>query len=57
VLARNFGTLREGGAFESVYLRLTSFRGGMEMFEPEDLDAAQARFEELRATCARESAA
>ena len=49
---RRFGTLADGGAFESVFVRLASFRGerivGVEMFELEDLDAARARFEALR---------
>jgi hypothetical protein len=61
VLARNFGTLRQGGASESVYLRIMWYRddrtGGAEMFEPEDIDAARTRFEELRPTCARGSPA
>jgi ketosteroid isomerase-like protein len=46
------GTLAEGGAFEQVYVSLYHFRGGrlagLEMFEPEDLERARARFEELR---------
>jgi hypothetical protein len=54
VLARNFGTLRDGDEFESVYVRMTLYQGHTvyraEMFEPEDLDAARARFEELRGT-------
>jgi hypothetical protein len=49
---RMFGTLADGGAFESFVVRLVSFRGeqtvGMELFEPEDLDAARAGFEALR---------
>jgi hypothetical protein len=49
---RMFGTLTDGGAFESFMVRLASFRGehivGQELFEPEDLDAARARFEVLR---------
>jgi ketosteroid isomerase-like protein len=53
VVARNFGTLREGGAFESIYVRIGLIRGDritrVEMFEPEDLDRARARFAELRA--------
>ena len=52
ITVRMFGTLADGGAFESFMLRLASFRGdqivGMELFEPEDLDAARARFEALR---------
>ena len=51
-MAHGFGTLVEsGGQVESVYVRLALFRGdrivGMESFEPEDLDVARARFEEL----------
>jgi ketosteroid isomerase-like protein len=54
-MARVFGTLAaSGGAFETCYARLASWRGdrivSMELFEPEDLDRARARFEEL---CAR----
>ena len=45
-VVRMFGTLADGGAFESVMVRLASFRGeqivGLELFEPEDLDAARA---------------
>jgi class 3 adenylate cyclase/tetratricopeptide (TPR) repeat protein len=52
VVARNFGSLREGGAFEQIYVRIMLVRDdrliGVEMFEPEDLDAARSRFEELR---------
>jgi hypothetical protein len=52
-VAHNFGMLREGGAVESVYVRITRYRGdravGAELFEPEDLDVARARFAELRA--------
>ena len=51
LVARNFGTLREGGEFESVYVRIMRHRDdrlvGVEMFEPEDLDVARARFEAL----------
>ena len=51
MVARNFGTLREGGEFESPYVRIMLHQGdrlvGVEMFEPEDLDMARARFEEL----------
>jgi hypothetical protein len=47
-----FGTLADGGEFELVYVWLDSFQGdrvvGMELFEPEHLDVAPARFEELR---------
>jgi ketosteroid isomerase-like protein len=48
MVARNFGTLREGGEFESPYVRIMLHRDGrlaaVEMFELEDLDAARARF-------------
>jgi len=51
VVARNFGTLQEGGEFESVYVRMALFRDGRivraEMFELEELDRARARFAEL----------
>ncbi|HJQ85102.1 MAG TPA: hypothetical protein VKA21_13545 [Candidatus Binatia bacterium] len=61
VLARNFGTLRGGGALESVYLRFTVYQGDrmgrVEMFEPDDLEIARARFEELASAGTRESAA
>jgi hypothetical protein len=47
-----FGTLADGGEFELVYVWLPLFQGGrfvgMELFEPEDLDVARARFVELR---------
>jgi len=53
LVARNFGTLREGGAFESVYVGMGLIRGeritAAEMFEPEDLGIARARFEALGA--------
>jgi ketosteroid isomerase-like protein len=49
---RLFGTLAEGGPFESVYVHLGQFEGdrfvGTELFELEDLDVARARFEALR---------
>jgi DnaJ-domain-containing protein 1 len=52
ITVRMFGTLVDGGAFESVMVRLASFRGerivGQELFEPEDLAAARARFDTLR---------
>jgi hypothetical protein len=61
MLARNFGTLRDGGAFESVYIRFTMYEGELmtraEMFEPEDLDAARVRLAELGAASSGESAA
>jgi hypothetical protein len=50
-MGHTFGTLAGGGAFESVYVSLWLYRGGrpaaLERFEPEDLDRARARFEEL----------
>jgi class 3 adenylate cyclase/ketosteroid isomerase-like protein len=50
-VARMFGTLADGGAFENVLVRLGLFRGdriaGVEVFEPEDLEIARARFEAL----------
>jgi len=46
-----FGTLADGGAVESFYVRLTLFQSdrmvGTELFEPEDLDLARARFAAL----------
>jgi ketosteroid isomerase-like protein len=51
LLGYSGGTLAEGGAFEQEFLSLWRFRGGrlagLEMFEPEDLERARARFEEL----------
>jgi len=51
-VGHTFGTLAEGGAFEFFPVTLTLFQGdqlvGGELFELEDLDAARARFEELR---------
>jgi ketosteroid isomerase-like protein len=51
-VARNFGTLRDGGEFESAYVRILRHRGdrlvAAEMFELEHLDRARARFAELR---------
>ena len=54
-VARLYGTLAaSGGAFETVYARLGIWRGdrivGMELYEPEDLDRARARFAEIHAT-------
>jgi hypothetical protein len=53
-LGHTFGTLAGGGEFESVFWSLWLYRDGrpvaLERFEPEDLDRAQARFEELCAT-------
>jgi hypothetical protein len=53
-VARVFGTLAaSGGAFETAYVRLGTWRGdrivAMELFELEELDAVRARFEEQRA--------
>jgi hypothetical protein len=54
VMGHTFGTLAAGGAFESVLLSLWLYRDdrpvALERFEPEDLDVARARFEELRVT-------
>jgi hypothetical protein len=51
-MAHMFGTLVDGGEFESPYVRLAVFKGnrlvGTELFEPEDIDLALARFEALR---------
>jgi len=53
VTQRRVGTLADGGAFESEYVWLALARGGrftrLELFEMDALDAALARFEELRA--------
>jgi class 3 adenylate cyclase/tetratricopeptide (TPR) repeat protein len=53
VTLRREGTLADGGAFENDYLWLGLAKGGrfsrLELFEPEDLAAALARFEEIRA--------
>jgi ketosteroid isomerase-like protein len=55
-IGRTFGTLAEGGEFESVFARLILYRdgraGAVEQFELEHLDVARARFEELRPTTA-----
>ncbi len=49
---RTYGTLADGGAFESLFVRISLQRGGefvgAELFELEDLERARARFEELR---------
>jgi len=49
---RREGTLSDGGAFENDYLWLGFAKDGrvtrLELFEPEDVDKALARFEELR---------
>jgi ketosteroid isomerase-like protein len=46
-----FGTLADGGAFETIFLALAHFRDGryaaMEFFESEDLERARARLHEL----------
>ncbi|MGH7895781.1 MAG: nuclear transport factor 2 family protein, partial [Candidatus Binatia bacterium] len=51
-VAHQYGTLAEGGAFESVAVKLTLYHGqrfvGVELFDLDDLDAARARFEALR---------
>ena len=52
-IAHSFGTLAQGGGdFESVYAMISLYRrddiAGVEVFELDDLDAAWARFEELR---------
>src|SRR5207247_3801060 len=52
VVAHGYGTLAEGGEFESVFVRLTHYHGqrfvGVELFELEDIEVARARFDELR---------
>jgi hypothetical protein len=59
-VGRMFGTLADGGIFESVFVRLTVFAEGSgvgaELFEIEDLALARARFEELRGGAARHTA-
>ncbi len=49
---RLWGTNGDGGAFESVMVGLIQYRGdelaAVELFEIDDLDAARARFEDLR---------
>jgi len=47
-MARMLGTIANGGEFESAYLRIITRDGSMEFFEPEDLELARSRFEELR---------
>ena len=51
-VTHRFGTLAEGGTFESVFVQIALYRGdqlaGLELFEPEHLDVARARFEALR---------
>jgi hypothetical protein len=50
-VAHIFGTLAAGGDFELAFVNLVRFEAdrvvGAEAFEPEDLDRARARFEEL----------
>jgi len=51
-VGHTFGTLNDGGDFESVYVQMAlyganGFRGA-ELFELEDIDRARARFAELR---------
>jgi hypothetical protein len=51
-MTHTFGTLADGGEYELVYVVLGLFQRdryvGMELFEPEHLDVARARFEQLR---------
>jgi hypothetical protein len=50
-MGRMFGRLADGGAFENVLVRLAVYRAGrvvgLEVFEPEDLEVARARFEAI----------
>lgn len=50
-VGRLFGTLRDGGPFEAVFVRLNRYEDGRsvgtELFEVEDLKRAKARFDEL----------
>jgi class 3 adenylate cyclase/ketosteroid isomerase-like protein len=50
---RWFGTNAEGGAFEAVFVAIVHFERerirAIELFEPDDLDAARVRFEKLGA--------
>ena len=46
-VAHSFGTLADGGEFESLFVQLVTPSGG-ELFDLEDLELAHARFEELR---------
>jgi hypothetical protein len=52
-VGRMFGTLRNGGPFESVFARINRYEGGRnvgtEIFELDDLERAKARFAELGA--------
>ncbi len=56
-MVRAAGTNAEGGEFETAYAALVLYRGeriaSFEFFEPEDLDVAQARFDELCAARAK----
>ncbi len=51
-VVRMYGTLADGGEFETVSVRLARLEDGrlvgVELFELDDLDRARARFEELR---------
>ena len=51
-VARIFGTLADGGAFESIAAQINWYENGrvvgIELFEPEDLDRARALFESRR---------
>jgi hypothetical protein len=51
-IAHSFGTLAEGGRYESIYAMIVVHgpegMAGAELFEVDDLDAATARLEELR---------
>ena len=59
-IAHSFGTLADGGAFESVYAMIMLYgpdgMRGVELFEVDDLEAAKARFAELGANTPPESA-
>lgn len=52
-IAHSFGTLANGGAFESVYVMITLYGpdgvAGVELFELDDLETAKARWAERRA--------
>jgi len=51
-MGRTYGTLPGGGPFEMLFARLMVVRGddiaAIELFEPEDMERARARFEALR---------
>ena len=59
-IAHSFGTLADGGAFESVYAMIMLYgpdgMTGVELFEIDDLEAAKSRFAELRVATPPESA-